>query len=102
MDDRAFSEKEIIMIVRGGLGEPYCSQECHSRAGDYIAAVMLKNQEGVCGICQKPVQASMYGEPTCTIIPYESVNLFFCTECIEQGRTYLQSYSKCCMCQKNL
>ena len=49
------------MAIRGGFGEPYCSQECHDKGGKYIAAVMLKNQTGVCGVCQRPVQASMYG-----------------------------------------
>ncbi len=87
------------MAVRSGLVEQYCSQECHDRAGDYIAAVMVKNQEGVCGICQRPVRASMYGEPTCAIVPYEGMNLFMCTEVIEKGSARLQrqSYPRCCL-----
>jgi len=31
-------------MIRGGFGEPYCSEECREEGGRYIAAVMLKNQ----------------------------------------------------------
>jgi hypothetical protein len=87
-------------MVRGGFGEPYCSQECHDQGGKYAAAVMLKSQSGVCGICQRPVQASMYGESNCAVVPYEGMNLFICDRCTAQGKAYLQNYRKCCMCQK--
>lgn len=90
------------MVIRGGFGEPYCSQECHDQGGKYAAAVMLKNQSGVCGICQRPVQASMYGEANCAVVPYEGVNLFICDRCTAKGKAYLQTYRKCCMCQKPL
>ncbi len=36
------------MIIKGGFGEPYCSQACYDNGGKYAAAVMLKNQTGVC------------------------------------------------------
>ena len=88
------------MIIRGGFGEPYCSQVCHDKGGKYAAAVMLKNQAGVCGICQKPVQASIYGSSNCAIVPYEGVNLFICESCTTQGKAHLNNYNKCCMCQK--
>ncbi len=90
------------MIIHGGLGEPYCSQECFDKGGKYASAVMLKKQTGVCGICQKPVQASMYGSPNCAIVPYEGVNLFICNSCTIEGKAYLQDYQKCCMCQKSI
>lgn len=90
------------MSIHGGFGEPYCSQACHDNGGKYAAAVMLKNQTGVCGFCQKPVHASMYGESTCAIVPYEGVNLFICNSCVSQGKTYLNNYRKCCMCQKSI
>jgi hypothetical protein len=90
------------MVIRGGCGEPYCSQECYENSGKYAAAVMLKNQTGVCGFCQKPVQASMYGASACAIVPYESVNLFICNSCIAKGQAYLKDYRKCCMCQKTV
>jgi hypothetical protein len=89
-------------IKRGGLGEPYCSDRCYTEGGRYASAVMLKHQTGVCGFCQKPVQASMYGAATCAIVPYEGVNLFVCVNCTSKAREYLHTYRKCCMCQKNL
>jgi hypothetical protein len=92
--------EEVKMVVRGGLGEPCCSQACYNKAGNYISAVMMKNQSGVCGICQRPVQASLAGTATCAVVPYEGVNLLICEHCSSQGKAYLQSYSKCCMCQK--
>ena len=89
-------------IKRGGLGEPYCSDRCYTEGGRYASAVMLKHQTGVCGFCQKPVQASMYGAATCAIVPYEGVNLFVCANCTGKAKEYLRSYRKCCMCQKSL
>ena len=91
-----------MMVIRGGFGEPYCSQACHDAGGSYISAVMLKNQAGVCGVCQRPVQVSMYGHTNAAVVPYEGVNLFICEHCTDQGKAYLQSYKKCCMCQKPL
>ena len=90
------------MTVRGGFDEPYCSQACHDEGGRYAAAVMLKNQTGVCGFCQRPVQASMYGGSNCAVVPYEGVNLFVCDRCTSAGSAHLQGYRKCCMCQKTL
>jgi hypothetical protein len=89
-------------MKRGGLGEPYCSDRCYQEGGKYGAAVRLKNQTGVCGFCQRPVQASMYGETNCAVIPYEGVNLFVCHSCVSQATEYLRNYRKCCMCQKSL
>jgi hypothetical protein len=89
-------------MIRGGFGEPYCSEKCYEEGGKYIAAVMLKNQTGVCGICQSPVQALMYGASNCAVVPYEGMNLFICNNCTAQGKAYLQNYTKCCMCQKPL
>ncbi len=90
------------MVKRGGLGEPYCSDQCYEQGGKYAAAVRLKNQTGVCGFCQRPVQASMYGNASCAVIPYEGVNLFVCQNCIGKAREYLRNYRKCCMCQKSI
>jgi len=87
-------------MKRGGFGEPYCSESCYEKGGKYAAAVMLKNQEGVCGFCQKPVQASMYGPSDCAIVPYEGINLFICSACASRGEDYLKKYRKCCMCEK--
>ena len=87
-------------MKRGELNEPYCSDQCYEQGGKYAAAVMLKNQSGVCGFCQKPVQASMYGAPNCGVIPYEGVNLFVCNNCGQKAAEYLNNYGKCCMCQK--
>lgn len=94
--------KDIINITHGGFGEPYCSQECYDRGGKYAFAVMARNQTGICGFCQRPVQASMYGARNCAIIPYEGVNLFICNRCTREGQEYLKNYRKCCMCQKDL
>jgi hypothetical protein len=90
------------MVVRGGFGEPYCSQECHDNGGRYIAVVMLKNQSGVCGVCREPVQAPMYGVSDCAIVPYEGVNLFICQSCAREGRAHLESHGRCCMCRRSL
>ncbi len=90
------------MTAFGGFGEPYCSQTCLDEGGRYAAAVMLKNQSGVCGVCQRPVQASMYGTPTCAAVPYEGMTLFVCTSCTSQGKAHLRSHTRCCMCRKPL
>jgi len=94
------------MVVRGGFKEPYCSQKCLDDAGSYAFSAMVQKQEGVCGFCQKPVRATMYGTKEgfvdCVVMPYEGVTLFVCTSCVVEGSTYLKSYKKCCMCQKDL
>lgn len=89
-------------IVRGGFGEPYCSDKCYNEGGRYASSVMLKNQRGVCGVCRKPVTASMYGPLECAAMPYEGVTLYVCLDCSEKGKAHLQSYNKCCMCGKPL
>lgn len=87
---------------KGGLGEPYCSDRCYDDGGKYASAVMMKNQSGVCGFCQKPVQASMYGTSTCAAIPYEGMTLFVCIKCQSKAKAHLAGYKKCCMCGKSL
>ena len=89
-------------MIRGGFGEPYCSQACYDNGGRYVSAVMLKNQSGVCGICQKPVRASMYGQPECAAVPYEGMTLIVCVGCTAKGKAHLQGHRKCCMCQGTL
>jgi len=87
---------------RGGMGEPYCSAKCYNDGGRYASSVMLQGQSGVCGFCQKPVRASMYGEATCGAVPYEGMTLFVCTSCAQKARRHFMNYHKCCMCQKSL
>lgn len=89
-------------MIRGSLGEPYCCNECYEKGGRYISAVMLKNQSGVCGFCQKPVRASMYGRAECAVVPYEGVNLFICPNCAGRAKAHLENYRKCCMCGKSV
>ena len=52
--------KSAPEVILGGMREPYCSQSCHDEAGRYISAVMIGNQQGVCGFCRKKVRASLY------------------------------------------
>ena len=78
------------------------AQECYDKGGRYISSVLLKNQTGVCGICQRAVQASMYGKSNCAVVPYEGMNLFICEKCVDKGNAHLKTYSKCCMCQNPL
>jgi len=89
-------------MPKGGMGEPYCSAECREQGGRYASAVMMKNQSGVCGFCQKPVQASMFGDVNCAVVPYEGVNLFICKDCVGAAKRHLATYDKCCMCQGSL
>ena len=89
-------------MIRGGMNEPYCNSKCYDDGGRYASSVMLKNQSGVCGFCQKPVQASMYGKATCAAIPYEEMTLFICTKCASKAKNHLSGYRKCCMCGKSL
>ena len=96
------SNPPTSVSVHGGFGEPYCSQECYDKGGKYISAVMLKNQTGVCGLCQSPVEASMYEKSNCAVVPYEGVNLFICNECTTEGKNHLRDYHKCCMCENEL
>jgi len=84
----------------GGFGEPYCSHECFDKGGSYASSVMLQNLSGVCGFCQKPVKASMYGVSECGAIPYEGVTLFVCLSFAEMAKSHLNTNPKCCMCQK--
>ena len=101
-DKTAKNISKSSISVRGGFGEPYCSQECYDNGGKYISAIMLKKQAGVCGFCQNPVEASMYGELNCAVVPYEGVNLFICNSCTTQGKAHFRDYQQCCMCQKAL
>ena len=84
---------------RGGLGEPYCSEQCYESGQRYVGSVMLQGQSGVCGFCQKPVRASLYGEQECAAIPFEGMTLFVCIACAEKATAFLKNYQKCCMCQ---
>jgi hypothetical protein len=88
--------------LRGGLGEPYCSQACYDSVGRYAASVLMQNQSGVCGFCRRTVQASMYGEPACGAIPYEGMTLFVCTGCTARSREHLADHPRCCVCLKPL
>jgi hypothetical protein len=88
--------------LRGGLGEPYCSQACYDSGGRYAASVLMQNQSGVCGFCRRTVQASMYGEPACGAIPYEGMTLFVCTGCTARSREHLADHPRCCVCLKPL
>jgi hypothetical protein len=81
--------------TRGGFGEPYFSQQCLGLGGKYAAAATLCNQEGVCGICKMPVQASMYGASNCAVVPYEGASFFVCRYGAEKGRGHLWGYETC-------
>ena len=91
-----------LVGLRGGLGEPYCSQECYGQGGKYAGSAMLKNQAGYCGFCRSPVQASMYGEESCGVVPFEGVTLFVCVRCLDRARQHFSAYQKCSMCQKSI
>jgi hypothetical protein len=91
-----------LEVNHGGFNEPYCSSACYDNGGRYASAVMLKNQSGVCGFCQKPVRASMYGALECSAIPYEDMTLFICLSCSEKAKAHLKNYRKCCMCQRDI
>ncbi len=98
----AYGQARASSKYQGGLGEPYCSQTCYTDGGRYASSVMLQNQAGVCGFCQKPVRASMYGVPECAAIPFEGMTLFVCPACMNKARSFMNSYGKCCMCQKGI
>lgn len=90
--------------IRGGAGEPYCSEKCFEEGGRHLSIVMMKSQNGYCYFCKKPVKASLYGAIGCSVIPYEGSTLFFCIDpdCINKAKLHLTEYRRCCMCQKDL
>jgi signal recognition particle receptor subunit beta len=89
-----------VEVKRGGLGEPYCSEECYARAAQYP---LLQIAPGVrCGICGNIVQSSLHYGRNYAVVPYEGGTLVVCQNCGHRAREHFQSYRKCCMCQKSI
>ena len=83
---------------RGGLGEPYCSQSCFDAAARYAMTDIIS---GKCSLCGKSVGIGS-GPRDHTVIPYEGRVWIVCQNCAPGMRNKVQSYTKCCKCQKPL
>lgn len=87
-------------IIRGGFGEPYCSDACYDAAGKDISSRRFQGVTGVCGFCQKSVSASFYNPGESVLFPYKNQSFFICSGCIEKGKSYVSNIKECCMCGK--
>jgi HEAT repeat protein len=47
--------------IRGGLGEPYCSERCYELGGGTITRELLSGWRGDCSVCRKPIKLSVGG-----------------------------------------
>ncbi|NLE76885.1 MAG: HEAT repeat domain-containing protein [Chloroflexi bacterium] len=83
---------------RGGLGEPYCSQECYDRAALYA---MLDIPDATCSLCGTRAFTTSAGR-NYAVIPYEGKTWVICRSCVPTMQARLQSAEKCAMCQKGL
>jgi HEAT repeat protein len=94
--------KELAHTVRyrGGLGEPYCSEECYARAAQY--PLLQIETGGVCGICGNAVFTSVRSGKNYGVVPYEGGILVVCQNCALRARERFRTYNKCCMCQKSI
>ena len=84
--------------LRGGLGEPYCSEGCYKQAGLAIFQADREHWSGPCGACQKPVVAG--SGPRVGIVPYNQQTLYLCgdDECIRRARELVSRSTTCVMC----
>jgi len=93
------------MTMRGGGGEPYCSEKCYNQAGIGINGAFSKGIRGVCGFCQEPVQyGPSFSVTNCVAFPMKgpTQTLFICRKrkCIEKSKKYISKLKECCMCGK--
>lgn len=91
---------QVIAKYRGGLGEPYCSEECYAQAARY--PLLQIETGGVCGICGNPVFTSVHSGKNYGVVPYEGGILVVCQNCTLRARERFRTYNKCCMCQKSI
>jgi len=85
-----------IQIFRGGLGEPYCSHNCYSKAASYAMLDIIGSSN--CGKCGRPVMGGR--DRNYAAIPYEGKTLLICRSCIPEMKSRLRDYRQCCLCQK--
>ena len=89
-------------IKQGGFGEPYCSDECYSKAGNEIANRILMGTSGACDFCQSSVYASVDNAGEFVTFPYRGRTCFICKSCFPKGKEYVKTINECCMCGKSL
>jgi hypothetical protein len=85
---------------RGGLAEPYCSDDCYNKGGREIGASVFRGIQGTCGFCQRSVTVMM-GSST-KLMPFRNAFLFICPACLQAGQDYVRHIRECCMCGKSL
>jgi HEAT repeat protein len=87
-----------IHIHYGGLGEPYCSDDCFRRGAAFALTDIAVGQ---CKVCGNRVWTK-YGEREYAVIPYEGGMLVVCKRCVYQIREKMKTYKKCSICQRDL
>lgn len=90
------------MILRGGAGEPYCSQQCYDDGGKHAMAIRLRGESGVCAVCQTPVKMGLASDGAA--FPYDGRTLFVCgsANCRERATAFVNQKNVCCMCGRAL
>ena len=98
-----FGKKRKEGVIRGGCGEPYCSEKCYNEAGVGIGSAYTKGINGTCGFCQSPVRFGPNTSVTnCVAFPHKgrAETLFVCTKCFDKSKKYVREMKQCCMCGK--
>jgi hypothetical protein len=105
--------------IKGGLGEPYCSDECWSKAGKKITKALgilsvgldgrlriygnkqsKMGQTTYCHFCErKMVISPLFG---ISAVPYAGKMIFICPLCRSKAKKFFKEYKNCCLCKKSL
>ena len=89
-------------MIRGALGESYCSQECKSKGYAAIWQFTIGRVVGVCTVCGKPVQLAVREEDMGFAIPFNGQTMYICNnrECIEKAKEHVSKATICSVCRK--
>lgn len=91
------------VTMRGGMGEPYCSQDCYDQDGAAITTTMLEGVTGVrCHVCHEPLDFAV-GTPTSMVYIAGGPRYFHQTpECDGAVRAEVAHLMECVVCGRRL
>jgi hypothetical protein len=86
-------------MLRGGLGEPYCSEHCHELGGQTIAREHMNRWTGDCSVCRGPVALSV-GSSASMVCWKPGQFLYYCPSpsCVATVRQHVAASTICVIC----
>jgi HEAT repeat protein len=80
---------------RGGLHEPYCSEECYQKAGAEMFTAQVREVQGRCAFCQseRPVTIT-----SGAFFPWRKKRAFICRLCMLEAAKFIAEAQECCQC----